>query len=65
MTERIRLRVNGSDAEVAADPDASLLTVLAIVCAKETRNRDLTEIEPGAGRAPADSTALPADARSI
>lgn len=44
---------------------ASLLTVLAIVCAKETRNRDLTEIEPGAGRAPADSTALPADARSI
>jgi len=28
VTERIRLRVNGSDAEVAADPDASLLTVL-------------------------------------
>ena len=28
MTERIRLRVNGSDAEVAADPDAPLLTVL-------------------------------------
>jgi nicotinate dehydrogenase subunit A len=28
VTERFRLRVNGSDAEVAADPDASLLTVL-------------------------------------
>ncbi len=28
MTERFRLRVNGSDAEVATDPDASLLTVL-------------------------------------
>jgi nicotinate dehydrogenase subunit A len=28
VTERFRLRVNGSDAEVAADPDAALLTVL-------------------------------------
>jgi nicotinate dehydrogenase subunit A len=28
VTERFRLRVNGADAEVTADPDASLLTVL-------------------------------------
>ncbi|WP_393054523.1 MFS transporter [Streptomyces sp. LN549] len=35
---------------------AALITVLAVVCAKETRHRDLADVEPGAGQ---DASAQP------
>ncbi|MYQ41156.1 metabolite-proton symporter [Streptomyces sp. LamerLS-316] len=44
---------------------AALVTVLAILCAKETRSRDLTDIEPDAGGQAADTATLPADARGV
>ncbi|MFF2964306.1 MFS transporter [Streptomyces sp. NPDC057963] len=43
---------------------AALLTVVAVGCARETRNRDLADIE-GAGAEPDATTALPADARTV
>ncbi|MFJ9683350.1 MFS transporter [Streptomyces sp. NPDC101194] len=44
---------------------AALITVLAIGCAKETRNRDLTDIEGAAAPEPDAPAALPADARGV
>lgn len=43
---------------------AALVTVLAVVCAKETRHRDLADVEPDGGRAAAPA-AVAADARSV
>ncbi|MFJ1613328.1 MFS transporter [Streptomyces sp. NPDC088251] len=43
---------------------AALLTVVAVGCARETRNRDLADIE-GAGAEPDATAALPAGARTV
>ncbi|MFF8914721.1 MFS transporter [Streptomyces sp. NPDC015032] len=43
---------------------AALITVVAVGCARETRNRDLADIE-GAGAEPDATAALPADARTV
>ncbi|MGW1407156.1 MFS transporter [Streptomyces sp. NPDC002403] len=43
---------------------AALITLLAVACARETRHRDLTDIE-GTAAAPDASEALPADARTV
>ncbi|WP_328908636.1 MHS family MFS transporter [Streptomyces sp. NBC_00234] len=44
---------------------AALLTVVAIVCAKETRSRDLSDIGPAPEDGPGAQAPLPADARSV
>ncbi|MGW8883842.1 MFS transporter [Streptomyces sp. NPDC055749] len=44
---------------------AALLTMVAILCAKETRNRDLSDIGADPEDRPGASAPLPADARSV
>ncbi|MEU6018778.1 MFS transporter [Streptomyces sp. NPDC047515] len=44
---------------------AALITVLAVGCAKETRNRDLSDIDGAAAPEPEAPAALPADARGV
>ncbi|GAA2993687.1 MFS transporter [Streptomyces fulvorobeus] len=44
---------------------AALLTMVAIVCAKETRNRDLSEVGAEPGGTPAPQAAVTADARGV